>query len=270
MLKKTPLLLCCIWLLLLPGLAFADDSSTFARLYHSDEPILTVLTAQEGTVLAVVDEFPILEEDVDFTFALAHVLGQPRTKEEIFNRMLEDRALHSQAWSLGLLPTDEEVDAALEQLHTTIISDDESQKQLEAICAAVPIREDIYWYGFERYNQFHQLAAKDLYTTLTEEGLAAKAPDLDAYYSQKLLAWKQSCTVTLSPDCPYRAVTDALVKAQPHSRRTILYGGQTAAPSKAGPPAHASLLDSRALLFIVIAAVLILIYAAVSKHLSQK
>lgn len=61
MLKKTPLLLCCIWLLLLPGLAFADDSSTFARLYHSDEPILTVLTAQEGTVLAVVDEFPILE-----------------------------------------------------------------------------------------------------------------------------------------------------------------------------------------------------------------
>ena len=80
MIKKTPLLLCCIWLLLLPGLAFADDSSTFARLYHSDEPILTVLTAQEGTVLAVVDEFPILEEDVDFTFALAQVLGQPRTK----------------------------------------------------------------------------------------------------------------------------------------------------------------------------------------------
>ena len=217
-------------------------------------------------MLAVVDEFPILEEDVDFTFAIAQVLGQPRTKEEIFNRMLEDRALHSQARSLGLLPTDEEVEAALEQLHTTIVFDEESQRQLEAIYTAVPISEDIYWYGFERCNQFHQLAAKNLYAALTAEGLAAKAPNLDEYYSQKLLAWKQACTVTLSPDCPYTAITDALVNPQPHSQRTILYGGQSAAPSEAVPSARASLLDSRALLFVALAAVLIFLYAALSKR----
>lgn len=61
--------LCCLLLLMLPASAQAAGDPTFERLYVSDEPIRAVLSAQEGTVLAVVDEFPILEEDVDFTIS---------------------------------------------------------------------------------------------------------------------------------------------------------------------------------------------------------
>lgn len=263
---RKQLYLCCVLLLLFPCLAQASGHSTFERLYQSAEPLLSILTDSQGTVLAEVDGFPILQEDINFIFALDQALDYPTTKDAIFNNMLEDRAVHSQAQAMGLLPADEEVATALEKRRSDVLfSDEDAQEQLDLLYAALAVSADEYWYGFEKYNQFHLLVSSRLYETLIEQGRAAKAPYLDDYYAQKLLEWKQACPLTLSPDCPYTPITDTLVKPMPHGSHLTLYGDSehaTALDNKQiKQQIRSDFLSSRTILFVLAACVLILLYA---------
>ena len=147
----------------------------------------------------------------------------------------------------------------------TVLAEVDAQEQLDLLYAAIAVSADEYWYGFEKYNQFHLLVSSRLYETLIEQGRAAKAPYLDDYYAQKLLEWKQACPLTLSPDCTYTPITDTLVKPMPHSSHLTLYSDSEHAAAldnkQIKQQIRSDILSSRTFLFILAACVLILLYA---------
>ena len=140
------------------------------------------------------------------------------------SRLLEDRVTFILADSWQLLPTDEEVLAEVAALKKDVLASEEAAAMLSPIYQALQISEDDYWSGFETYNQFKLMVASRLYAAITEQGRAEKIADLDAYYNETLLQAKKSLTITISPDCPYTAITEELVRPLPDSGQITLYG----------------------------------------------
>jgi hypothetical protein len=167
-------------------------------------------------VVATVNFWPITKNEIDYRKKMREIFGTYADENFIFNYLVEEKVMLSQAQALGLLPTKDKVNNELNDLKQEIMKEQEYRKLINSIIEQWGISEDDYWQICEAYNQYRLIVANNLSNVIEDEWWNDEDFDYtylgtDAYYWLKKLEYKKSATIEILDDSKrYTPIMDKL------------------------------------------------------------
>ncbi|MBC7342861.1 MAG: hypothetical protein H5U02_10535 [Clostridia bacterium] len=170
-------------------------------------------------VVAWVNGYPIGLTELEFVKGLGENSVGPKGYSHYFNRLVEEKLVMKEAAKRGLLPTEKEISAFIEEQKKQYAEDDPSQHTpqdpsmryvVDMLIKEWNLTWDEYWNLYERYNVIRLLSLQKLNESILAEAEAAgKVPSVGTspkaeeqrktYLGQYKLNLKRKAKVKLNP-----------------------------------------------------------------------
>lgn len=159
---------------ILPGIANYQKNKTYAlsdvgiEISKNIENIkmlnnyLLTNKIETSELLAIIEnKVPISSFEFQLRMNLHEAFGTVQTPDEMFNKILTEKIILSEAQKVGLLPTEKEIQEMIDWQKEQIDFLEDGQEILKIIMEAGNLSEDKYWEIYERYNTIRILTEKN-------------------------------------------------------------------------------------------------------------
>ena len=150
---------------------------------HAYKNSLEIIEAQSKAnnkdTIAWVNDIPITTEEFNLRKGLKILAEEKDTSDNgIFNILVEEKLEFAEAAKRGLLPTEQDVQIALERERQNYREIPEYKNIVDSLCMQSNMSLEEYWTVYERYNEYRILVFSKLYNneidTAQQNGILAK------------------------------------------------------------------------------------------------
>ncbi|MBE6113135.1 MAG: hypothetical protein E7195_09015 [Peptococcaceae bacterium] len=149
--------------------------------------------ANTTNMLVTVNNIPVTQEEFDKRRALYQATGNPKTDQEIMDKLVDEKATISHAVYLGVEPTEKEVAEYMQGLYVVATSDKDTSADFSAI-EKLDMTLDEYFEEYEQYFSYYKICIENVTRYYEEEAASLKCDKYD-YTAAQRIQWKADAEV---------------------------------------------------------------------------